>query len=258
MPAEVGMAGLISGSLDYSAAATAALRAASTGVPVRALGFMSVQPTFYLMSRPNIRTLADLRQKIIATSSMGSSGMEVSRIAVRRAGLDPQEDLQILTTGATANAYAALVGGQADAAVLSVPFNVQAEREGFYPLLYAGDITSSPESGLSASVDRIRAEPEQVKHMVRGMLRSISYVRDHKPEVTERITRDFGVSQDLADGAYDTMMRSYSLDGEIASGAIEDVVRTQRAEHGLTPDLPINDVADFTALRQAQRELHLP
>ena len=258
MPAEVGMAGLVSGSLDYSAAGTAALRAATNGVPVRALGFMSVQPTFYLMSKPNIRTLTDLRQKVIATSSLGSSGIEIARIAVQRAGLDPQEDIQILPTGATANAYTALVSGQVDAAVLSVPFNVQAEHDGFYPLLYAGDITSSPESGLATSVDRLQAEPDQVTRMLRVMLRSVAYVRDHKPEVTERIAREFSVSQDLADGAYETMLRSYSQNGEIVATAIEDIIRTQRAEQGIAQEITVGDVADFGPLRQAQRDLGLP
>jgi ABC-type nitrate/sulfonate/bicarbonate transport system substrate-binding protein len=258
MPAEVGIAGLVSGSLAYSAASTVAIRAAVTGAPVRALGFMSVQPTFYIMSKPTIRSLADLRHKIIASSSLGSSGVEVARIAVGRAGLDPQQDIQILPTGATANAYTALASGAADAAVLSVPFNVQAERDGFYPLLYAGDVTSSPESGLATSLDKLRAEPDQVKRMLRGVLRSLRYVREHKPEVTERIGRDFGVSQDLAEGAYETMVRAYSTNGEIVASAIEDIIRTQRTEQGLAQEIAVDDVADFGPLRQAQRELGIP
>jgi len=209
------------------------------------------------MSKPSIRTLTDLRQKVIATSSLGSSGLEIARIAVSRAGLDPQEDIQILPTGATANAYTALVSGKVDAAVLSVPFNVQAEHDGFYPLLYAGDITSSPESGLATSVDRLQAEPDQVRRMLRGMLRSVAYVRDHKSEITERIARDFSVSQDLADGAYETMLRSYSQNGEIVVTAIEDIIRTQRAEHGIAQEITVGDVANFGPLRQAQRDLGL-
>ncbi len=257
MPAEVSMAGLVSGSLDYSAAGTAAIRAAVSGAPVRALGFMSIQPTFYIMSKPTIHSLTDLRQKIVATSSLGSSTTEVARLAVRRAGLDPQADLQILATGATANAYKALVSGQADAAVLSVPFNVQAERDGYYPLLYAGDVTSSPESGLSASLDRLRDEPDEVRRMLRGMLRSLRYVREHKAETTERIARDFGVDEGLAEGAYDTMVRAYSTDGDIDASAIEELIRIQRTEQGQAREITVEDVTDYGPLHQAQRDLGL-
>jgi ABC-type nitrate/sulfonate/bicarbonate transport system substrate-binding protein len=257
VPAEVSMAGLLSGSLDYSGASTGAIRAAVAGAPVRTLGFMTIQPTFYIISKPEIRSVADLRQKSIAITSLGSSMIVVARTAVRRAGLDPNEDVQLLTTSTTANSYTALVSGQADAAVLSVPYNVQAEREGFYPLLYAGDITNSPESGLAASLDRIRGSSDQVKRMLRGMLKSMSYVRDRKPETIETIVHEFSIERDLADGAYEIMVRAYSRDGEIAAPAIEEVIRTHRAQTGVAEEFSVEDVTDFGILRQAQRELGL-
>jgi NitT/TauT family transport system substrate-binding protein len=257
MPAEVSIAGLVSGSLDYSGASTAAIRANMAGAGVRSLAFMSIQPTFYIMSRPELRSLADLRGKIVATTSLGSSTTEVARTAVSRAGLDPNNDIQILATGNTANAYTTLLSGQADAAVLSVPYNVQAERDGYYPLLYAGDVTSSPESGLAASVEKLRREPDQVRRMLRGILKGLRYVRERKPETTALIVREFEVAPDLADGAYETMLRSYSRDGLIPNSTLEETMATHAAQTGLAQPPAVEDVTDYGPLREAQRELGL-
>jgi NitT/TauT family transport system substrate-binding protein len=257
MQTEVSVAGLISGSLDYSGASTGAIRAAVAGAETRAIGFMSIQPTFYLMSKPAIRTMADLRQKVIATTTPGASATEIARLAVRRAGLDPNDDVQILTTGSTANAYTALLSGQVDAAVLSIPYNVQAEREGYYPLLYAGDITSSPESGLAASTTKLRASPDQVKRVLRGMLRSTAYIAAHQVEATDLIARDFDVAPDLATAVYATILRAYSKDGGIPPEPIAEIIGAHRAQTGITRDVSVDDVTDFSILRQVQRELGL-
>jgi NitT/TauT family transport system substrate-binding protein len=257
MATETSIAGILSGSLDYTAAVSGSMRSAISGAPVRAMAFVTVQPTFYLMSKPDLRRLADLRGKTITSTSLGSNTTQITKLAVARAGMDPQNDVQVIGAGNTANAYAALQTGQVDAAVLSVPYNVRAERDGFYPLLYAGDVTSSPESGLGVVQDRVRSQPDQVKAMIRGILRSVRYIREHKPESVTLIARDFEVEGELADGAYVTMVRAYSQNGEMDRAALEEFLREYTASAGITQSVTPEDVTDLSIVRQAQRELGL-
>jgi NitT/TauT family transport system substrate-binding protein len=257
MQTELSIAGLLSGSLDYSGASTGAIGAAVAGADTRAIGFISIQPTFYIMSKPEIRSMAALRQKIIATTTPGASATEIARLAVRQFGLDPADDVQLLSTGTTANAYTALLSGQVDAALLSIPYNAQAEREGFYPLLYAGDVTNSPESGVAATTTRLRANPDQVKRVLRGVLRSTAYITAHQAETSDLIGREFDVAPELVAAVYDTVVRGYSKDGGIPPDAIANIIRAHRAETGVTREVTVEDVTDFGLLRDVQRELGL-
>src|SRR5215475_3594014 len=70
----VGMQALIGGSVDYASAAGSIIAAAVRGVPVRLVLIVNSKPQFDLVGRPEVKTVQQLKGKVIGISSRGGAG----------------------------------------------------------------------------------------------------------------------------------------------------------------------------------------
>ena len=84
MQPAIGVKALISGDVDYLLAWGSALRAAVTGVPIKAVVGLAARPLHVLVARQEIKTPKDLKGKVIGVASM-----EPARRAAKRVGLSP-------------------------------------------------------------------------------------------------------------------------------------------------------------------------
>ena len=57
---------LFSGEVDYHGVADSALRLAAKGAPIRAIFFGVVRPNYFLMAKPQIKSVAELKGKYIS------------------------------------------------------------------------------------------------------------------------------------------------------------------------------------------------
>ena len=86
-----GYKALISGDIDYLLAWGSAIRAAVTGVPIKAVVGMASRPLHVLIARPDIKTPKDLKGKIIGVDSVAGTVDYLSRVAARHFGFEPGE-----------------------------------------------------------------------------------------------------------------------------------------------------------------------
>src|SRR6476469_5834190 len=67
----VGMQALIGGSVDYASAAGSIIAAAVRGAPVRLVLIVNSKPQFDFVARPEIKSVQQLKGKVIGISSRG-------------------------------------------------------------------------------------------------------------------------------------------------------------------------------------------
>jgi NitT/TauT family transport system substrate-binding protein len=99
---------LMTGDLEFSGAQTQVLGGAARGFPLKVVGFITVRPSFWLVAKPEIRSVADLKGKIIGITAIGSSTDTLARYLVKNYGLVPDKEVAIFATGTTSNILAAL------------------------------------------------------------------------------------------------------------------------------------------------------
>ena len=133
---------------------------------MKVVGFLTVKPSFWLMAKPEIKSMAELKGKIIGITAIGSSTDTLARFLVSKNGLVPDRDVAFLGTGTTANILTAMKAGTVDAGVLSPPFNAFGKQLGYRTLAYFGDYVEQSLSGLGTSDKMIRDRPELVKRML--------------------------------------------------------------------------------------------
>lgn len=83
---------------------------------------------WWIYGQPSITRMEDLRGKIFGVTRYGTQSDLASRIALRRAGLDPERDVTIVQTGGPSETIGAMVGGKVHAAAISPPATLQARK----------------------------------------------------------------------------------------------------------------------------------
>jgi NitT/TauT family transport system substrate-binding protein len=144
MQPAIAVKALIAGDVDYLLAWGSAIRAAVTGVPLKAVVGMAYRPLHVLIARPDIKTPKDLKGKIIGVDSVAGTVDYLSRVAVRHFGFEPEKDVKIIVSGESPTRLAAIRAGSIDATPIDVAFAMKAEDEGFKRLIYLGDIIELP------------------------------------------------------------------------------------------------------------------
>jgi sulfonate transport system substrate-binding protein len=101
--------------------------------------------TFFVRKDSPIKTVADLRGKKVAINAFGSAVDIVLRVALKKAGLDPRRDLQIVEV-TFPNIAPAIREGRVDCGVLVIPFMPAEAAKGDLRGLFTGGDTLGPSS----------------------------------------------------------------------------------------------------------------
>jgi NitT/TauT family transport system substrate-binding protein len=86
---------------------------------------------WWLMSRPEIKTAAQLKGKSVAIASFGATSDFAARYALRKIGLDPEKDVIIVALGSPVTRQAALEANRVQATVHVHPTTFLAQKKGF-------------------------------------------------------------------------------------------------------------------------------
>jgi len=246
---------LTTGDLEFSGAQSQVSSAAALGFPVKVVGFITVKPTFWLTARPEIRSIPDLKGKVIGITAIGSSTDTLARYLVRKYGLVPDKEVALFATGTTANILAALNGGSVQAGMLSPPFHSMAKMMGFHILAYLGDHVEQSLSGVATSDKMLRDHPETVRKVLRATLKSLRFVRQNKEETVQYILREWKVERPLAEELYASMLPAFSPDGGMNEKGIRDALEREMGRVDKKEEIPLSRVIDLRPLKEAQKGL---
>ena len=243
---------LMSGELDFTTSAETTIRAAISGMPLKAIGFIGVRSSLVLVSNPRINSVAALKGGKIAVSSLRTTTDFVARDILRHYGLNPDKDIVTFPLGSEANKIAAVKSGAVDAAIVTLPSDSIAEEQGLKKLVFAGDFIEGLQSGLATSVKKINENPARVQRMARVFVRSLEFTRSRRGDAVDFIIKQWQLSRRVAENSYDLMIKTFSPDGEaperLVRILVDEVKRTQKIER----EIALSDVVDFSFVREAR------
>jgi ABC-type nitrate/sulfonate/bicarbonate transport system substrate-binding protein len=243
---------LLTGDLDFSAGVV--MSGAAAGMPVKVIGFMTVKPSFWIVTKPQIQSVNDLKGKIIGISAVGSASDLLARYILKRHGLNPDRDVSLIPVGATSNNLAALKAGTVDGGVFSPPFHAMAKQLGFRFLFYLGDYVNQSLSGVVAAEKMLKEKPDLVKRVLRGTIKSLRYIANNPGDTTRYIAAAWKVEPALAEELYRSMVQAYSPDGGMAEKAIREMMDRELERMAIKEQIPLTRVVDLTLLHQVQKE----
>ncbi|HZU06715.1 MAG TPA: ABC transporter substrate-binding protein [Chloroflexota bacterium] len=251
------IAALSSGEADYNGMFSPTVRAILSGVPQRVLAAVVDKSTRQLVAVPGIQTVEQLRGKAIAVTQIGGGPYNSGVLAIEHAGLDPQTDVTWLAIGGTTERLLAMQQGAAQASIFSGSEILRAEALGFVSLLRLDEVAPLPESGLATSEQKLAMQREQVKRMLRALVRALQYIKRDREGSLPVFMEFLSLSREEAEQAYAAMVPAYSDDGTVSERALRFTIEAEKKDLKLTADVPADRVADFGPLYEVLGELGL-
>ena len=255
---DVGVAGMVAGEIDYTSAIGSAMRAAATGVPLKATMFTLDRVIVYMFAKSTIKSIEELKGgKVVATTGLVATPTYAAKVMARAHGVNPDKDLTFIATGDVANSLAALQGGVADVAMLSVPFNFKAEELGFRNLGSAVDYLQTPFAGLGATDAKMKSNPAQVKRMIRATLKSMEFTKDpaNQEKVAGLLMDEFKLDRKTAALSLREIIKAFTRDGTTSEDAVKVEIKEIREQAKIKAEIPVNQVVDYKLLEEVLAEM---
>jgi ABC-type nitrate/sulfonate/bicarbonate transport system substrate-binding protein len=248
---------LISGGVEY---------VASTGTGVVAAHAVGIQDVIIIasfadttgssiFSKPAIKSLADLRGKILGAGRPGGiSDTLLAYILKRKIGLDPVHDVKILRLGDDPNILPALEQGAVDAALLSTPARLVAKNRGFRELLDLDAIgVQFPYVGISTLKANAKKDQETTSRLIRTLIDGIQIFRTNKGESLLAMKRYLrGASDEILHETYDYFASKIQKFPYPSIAAIKTALDMMSDQYPQARNVDPQQVVDLSFVKQVE------
>ncbi len=141
---EIAIKTALAGEVDFFTNAGSALAAAVREVPVKIIAVAQDRPSWDLIVQPQIHSIAQLRGTTIGIMSPEGSIAVATREILRKNGIDPAKDVNLIVMGGDDVRFMALKGKAIQATLMNPATSIRAQKEGFMRLTSAGEYGFGP------------------------------------------------------------------------------------------------------------------
>jgi NitT/TauT family transport system substrate-binding protein len=255
MNANVSIAALAAGNIDYNLILQSIVTANLRGLPLKVTGILIERPNHVVVAHPSIQKFADLKGKKIAISSYGSLVDILARLTAEHFKLDPKSDVQYVAAGSSSARLTQLQTGVAQAAFLTPPGNLRAEAAGFKSLLNVRDLFAFPVNGIGVHEQKLKNDRDEVKKITRALLRANRFILDN-PKGAIKILAAWGRSKpEVAEEAYQYNAKNYSRNLLVSRPTLEKVIESTRWNVETKRNVAVDEVFDFSLVREILKEM---
>jgi ABC-type nitrate/sulfonate/bicarbonate transport system substrate-binding protein len=255
MNANVSVAALAAGNVDYNLILQSVVTANLRGLPLKIAGILIERPNHVIVAHPSIQKFGDLKNKKIAISSFGSLVDILARLTAAHFNLDPRSEVQYVAAGSSSARVAQLQAGVVQAAFVTPPGNLRAEASGFKTLLRVRDLFPFPVNGIGLTEQKLKNNRDEVKKIVRALLRANRYIINN-PKGAIKILSDWGRTKpDVAEDAYNDNAKNYSRNLLVPKATLENVIESTRWNVESKKNIAVDDIFDFSLVRELLKEM---
>jgi len=253
---EIAIRTTLAGEVDFFTNAGSALAAAVRGVPVKIVTVFQDRPSWDLIAQPDIKSVAQLRGKNIGIMSPEGSLAVVAREILRKNGMDPGKDVNLVVMGGDEVRFPALQTKSIQATLFSTGMSLKAQKEGFTKLAMAGDYANLIEGGLATSNDRIKQSPEKMFRFIRAALKGLNFFVVKREQSIKYMTDALRMNdRELVNAIYDVQSKLVLRDGFTNDKVLESMIEEMKKTTKVQRDIKISDIFDLTFVKKANEEL---
>ncbi len=246
---------LANGDIDYTLMFGSVVRATLSGFPFKVAASFVDAPTGTLVGKAGM-TPQNLKGKSIAVSSFGANAYVTAVLTVQHLGLNPS-DVKFVAAGGDAGRLAALQNGLVDAALLNPAAAARAERGGLRLIARSYELFTFPYAGLGATNKKFAEKPAEAKRVLKALMRGSRFMREQRDETIQILSDWARIDRQSAADYYDAAWKSSSPDGTIPEKGLRLVIDDAKSALKIDRDVANAEVADFSLVKEAQRELKL-
>jgi len=257
MASSIVPAALMQGDIDYQAGVgPASVNATLTGVPTRAIWFSSDRISYWLMARPQFKTLESLKGKKVGISGLGGTIHVALSMALEKMGLSSKDYVLLSIPGQQIQILYSLESGYVDGAMLSPPVTFAAQKKGLNKILDIGAMVEMPGGGLTALVKTIQERPAETKRVIRSLQLAKEEIRKSKAKAVDLIVRVLKMDKEAAAETYDQFLTTLSPTGVPSRTGMETLVKAIQSQgRHVGRKVSFTDIADDRLATDVAKEM---
>jgi ABC-type nitrate/sulfonate/bicarbonate transport system substrate-binding protein len=250
-------AALTQGDIDFQAGVgPASVNATLSGFSTRAIWFSSDKISYWLMAKPQFKTLDSLKSKKISITGLGGTVHVAFNLALEKLGVNPKDFVLVSIGGQQIQQLISLESGYVDAALLSPPVTFGAQKKGFNKLLDVGAMVEMPGGGLTALVKTIQERPAETKRVIRSLQLAKDEIRKSKPKTLDLIVKLLKMDREAASETYDQFLTTLSQSGIPSRTGMEILVRSVQSQgRHVDRKVAFYEIADDRLATEVAKEL---
>jgi ABC-type nitrate/sulfonate/bicarbonate transport system substrate-binding protein len=253
---EIAIRTTLAGEVDFFTNAGSALAAAVRAVPVKIVTVFQDKPSWDLIAEPEIKSISQLRGKNIAIMSPEGSLAIVAREILRRNGIDPAKDVNLVVMGGDSVRFPALQTRSIQATLFNTGMSIQAQKEGFTKLAAASDYANLIEGGLATANDKIKQNPDKILRFIRAALKGLNYFVSNRETAIKYMMEGLRMKdRELAQAVYDLqaklVLREGYTDDKVLQTMIDEMKKTTKVQR----DIKVGDIFDLSFVKKANEEI---
>jgi NitT/TauT family transport system substrate-binding protein len=239
----------LSGSVNFIPIPSGGSQAALSGADIRYVVGQSLKSQWLIAARPDITKAEDLKGKTVGYGRAGSADYdEGAAVLLRAFKMEVGKDYKVISFQGEPERIAALVNGDIQAALISVPHAPRALGAGMKILLRTGDYIQRAGGTMWTMKSFVDAHPDTVKKFIRAMARGVMYYRDNKAGSLASLKEHLGVQSDKdAEIVWEQTHNTFGA--EVPKEMFRDIFESRRetmiAAKQWAPDKPLPDVEHF-------------
>ena len=141
--------------------------------------------------------------------------------------------------------------------IVAPPVDFEGQKMGFNIIGRAGALFRFLYNGLGTSVKKITESPDEVRRVLRALIKANGYIRANKQGTVQVLVDSAKTKPEFASAAYDSAVAAFSMDGSVPEDGLRIVIDNFRKSMNITREVSLAEVSDTRLLQDAQRELGL-
>lgn len=245
---------MVGGSMDFSAS-TGALNAAARGLKIKVIATLADKSAMDVITRPDIKTAADLKGKKLAITGFGGLTELVARQWLTNNGLEPMKDVILVAMGDQAKVVQSLKAKAVDAGLLSPPHNFVAMEAGLRNLGWTGKSVKTISGVFSTTEKNIKENPKKVYAFVKGTLKGHLTFINRKDISMPIIMKWLNLERAVAEKALEAQIRISTKNGRVAGELMRFTADSVQKRLKLTTSVKPSQLFDYSFIDKALKEI---
>jgi len=253
--AQISLAALVSGEVPvFLPSVGNVLTGVSAGAKIGCVASPIKGISRELVARKEIESLAALRGKTLGVQSIGGGFWLATMMVLDGVGVDPDKaGIKMRVIGEESIIVQALLSGNIDAAVVTLPSAAVAKRGGMRSLVNSSEMRIPFQTvGICVRNERIVNSPDLMTRLTKGMIDGIAYILDsrNKRDVTAILKKHLRLSADEdAETSYHSLRSIASLDVAPDPATWKNIQRISARVNPKIAQVDVNDAINTSIVK---------
>jgi NitT/TauT family transport system substrate-binding protein len=239
----------LSGNADFIPIPSGGAQAALRGAKIKYVVGESLRSLWIIVVPKNINKVEDLRGKTIGYGRQGSADYdEGTAVMSRFFKMEAGKDYKVISFQGESDRIAALINGDIQGALVSVPHAAKAVSAGLKILVRIGDYIPRAGGTVWVQQEFLDKNPETVKKFIRSIAKAVTFFRSNKDGSVQTLKKYMAIKSDEeAASVWEQLKDAYGaeLPSELFADIIESRVKSMQAARQWPEGQPIPNPEQF-------------